>query len=52
MRIKGSEESSVVGFGVHKGWMKINIDAAVFLNGSIGVGAIIRDSHAKFVGAR
>ena len=31
--------------------MKINIDAAVFLDGSIGVGAVIRDSQAKFVGA-
>ncbi|XP_074328096.1 uncharacterized protein LOC141666009 [Apium graveolens] len=35
-----------------EGWMKINIDAALLLDGSNGVGAVIRDSQAKFVGAR
>lgn len=35
-----------------EGWVKINIDAAVFLNGTIGVGAVIRDDHGRFVGAR
>ena len=35
-----------------EGWVKINIDAAVFLDGSIGVGAVIRDSQTKFVIAR
>lgn len=34
------------------GWVKVNIDAAVFLDGSIGVGAIIRDEHSGFVAAR
>ncbi|XP_074346706.1 uncharacterized protein LOC141685511 [Apium graveolens] len=31
-----------------EGWVKINIDAAVFLDGSIDVGTVIRDSQAKF----
>lgn len=35
-----------------EGWVKINIDAAVFLNETIGVGAVIRDDHGRFVGAR
>ncbi|XP_074383626.1 uncharacterized protein LOC141725107 [Apium graveolens] len=34
------------------GWMKINIDADVFQNGSIGVAAVIRDDQGRFVGAR
>lgn len=34
------------------GWLKVNIDAAVFIDGSIGVGAVIRDDQARFVAAR
>ncbi|KAL8149608.1 uncharacterized protein LOC141704125 [Apium graveolens] len=34
------------------GWLKINIDAAVFIDGNIGVGAVIRDDQARFVAAR
>lgn len=33
------------------GWLKINTDAAVFQDGSIGVGAVIRDSQGCFIGA-
>ncbi|XP_017217366.2 uncharacterized protein LOC108194940 [Daucus carota subsp. sativus] len=33
------------------GWLKINIDAAVFLDGTIGVGAVIRDDRGCFIGA-
>ncbi|KAL8109886.1 hypothetical protein AgCh_025833 [Apium graveolens] len=35
-----------------EGWLKINIDAAVFLDGSIGVSALVRDDQARFVAAR
>ncbi|KAL8099398.1 hypothetical protein AgCh_031876 [Apium graveolens] len=35
-----------------EGWLKINIDVAVFLDGSIGVAAIIRDDQARFIEAR
>lgn len=34
------------------GWLKINMDAAVFTDGSIGIGAFIRDSQGCFIGAR
>lgn len=33
-------------------WLKVNIDAAIFQDGSIGVGSVIRDSNGIFVGAR
>lgn len=36
----------------HEGWLKVNTDAAVFSDGTIGVGAVIRDSNGSFVGAR
>ncbi|XP_074327720.1 uncharacterized protein LOC141665634 [Apium graveolens] len=35
-----------------EGWVKINIDAAVFLNRTIRVGVVIRDDLGRFVGAR
>lgn len=35
-----------------EGWIKVNTDAAVFQDGSIGVGCVIRDSYGKFVGAK
>ncbi|XP_074359672.1 uncharacterized protein LOC141699722 [Apium graveolens] len=34
------------------GWLKINIDVALFLNGNIGVGDVIRDENSRFVAAR
>ncbi|XP_074342401.1 uncharacterized protein LOC141679942 [Apium graveolens] len=34
------------------GWLKINMDAGVFTDGSIGIGAVIRDSQECFIGAR
>ena len=35
------------------GWVKVNIDAAVFIeSGFTGVGSIIRDEHNKFIRAR
>lgn len=33
------------------GWIKINLDAAIFPEGFIGVGIVIRDSHGDFVRA-
>lgn len=35
-----------------EGWLKINVDAAVFLDGSIGVAAVVRDDRANFVAAK
>lgn len=35
-----------------EGWLKIKIDAAVFLDGSVGVSAVVRDDQACFVAAR
>lgn len=35
-----------------EGWVKANIDAAVFSDGSIGIGGVIRDSQGQFLGAR
>lgn len=32
--------------------MKVNTDAAVFQDGSVGVGAVIRNAHGEFVAAR
>ncbi|XP_074337079.1 uncharacterized protein LOC141674258 [Apium graveolens] len=34
------------------GWFKINIDAAVFIMGGIGVAAVVRDDQGGFVAAR
>lgn len=35
------------------GWVKVNIDAAVFLESEcIGIGSVIRDNHGVFVRAR
>lgn len=34
------------------GWSKLNIDAAVFPDGTIGVGCVLRDEHGLFLGAR
>ncbi|XP_074374523.1 uncharacterized protein LOC141714927 [Apium graveolens] len=36
----------------NEGWLKVNIDAAIFLYGSIGVSAIVRDDQARFVASR
>lgn len=36
-----------------QGWMKINVDAAIFMESScIGIGSVIRDEHGNFVRAR
>lgn len=32
--------------------LKVNINAAIFLDGTVGVGAVIRDDHDCFFGAR
>lgn len=34
------------------GWVKVNTDAALFQDGSVGVGCIMRDSQGVFLGAR
>lgn len=34
------------------GWVKMNVDAAVYQCNSIGVGWVLRDVHGKFLGAR
>ena len=34
------------------GWLKLNIDAAVFQDGQIGVGCVLRDAQGQFVGPR
>lgn len=34
------------------GWYKINVDAAVFPDGRIGVGSVIRDEQGRFMAAR
>lgn len=34
------------------GWVKANVDAAVFQDGTIGIGCVIRDMHGQFVCAR
>lgn len=35
-----------------EGWVKVNMDAAVFGDGSISVGSVIRDANGCFIGAR
>lgn len=30
-------------------WLKVNVDAAVFQGGSIGVGCVVHDSQGAFV---
>lgn len=35
-----------------EGWVKVNTDAAVFNNGSIGLGCVLRNSQGAFMGAR
>lgn len=34
------------------GWYKINTDAAIFHDGSVGLGSVIRDSTGRFIRAR
>lgn len=34
------------------GWLKVNTHAALFQDGSIGVGFVMCDSNGAFVGAR
>lgn len=34
------------------GWVKVNVDAAVFQDGSIGVGSVVRDMYGQFLSAR
>lgn len=34
------------------GWVKANVDAAVFQDGTIGVGCVVRDTQGQFVSAR
>lgn len=34
------------------GWVKLNTDAAVFHDGSIGVGCVLRNSQGQFLGAK
>lgn len=33
------------------GWVKMNVDAAIFQDGCIGVGSVLRDSQGKFMKA-
>ncbi|XP_074378629.1 uncharacterized protein LOC141720175 [Apium graveolens] len=35
-----------------EGWVKVNTDATVFQDGSVGVGCVMRDSQGAFLGAR
>ncbi|KAL8115005.1 hypothetical protein AgCh_021723 [Apium graveolens] len=50
-RIRGETGDRVWSLPLN-GWLKINVDAAVFMNGSIGVAAVIRDDRGGFVAAR
>lgn len=34
------------------GWSKMNVDAAVFQDGSTGIGSVLRDSDGQFIHAR
>ncbi|KAL8100316.1 hypothetical protein AgCh_032534 [Apium graveolens] len=34
------------------GWVNVNVDAAIFQNGYIGVGCVMRDTSGQFLGAR
>lgn len=34
------------------GWVKVNVDATIFQDSSIGCGAVIRDQHGVFLAAR
>lgn len=34
------------------GWIKLNVDAAVFRNNNIGCGVVLRDAQGRFLGAR
>ncbi|KAL8119749.1 hypothetical protein AgCh_017015 [Apium graveolens] len=49
---KGAEMGDYIWRKPMDGWVKVNTDAAVFQNGSIGVGCVMRDSQGLFLGAR
>ncbi|XP_074377753.1 uncharacterized protein LOC141719275 [Apium graveolens] len=54
----GRKASTKIASGVRiwnsppEGWVKINVDTAIFQDGSIGIGSIIRDSSGQFLSAR
>ncbi|XP_074354386.1 uncharacterized protein LOC141693256 [Apium graveolens] len=53
MQKPGNTESRRNWTSPPQGWVKINVDAAIFEEvGSVGVGSVIRDANGTFVGAR